>query len=318
MIYFFYGADHYRLLKKLKTLKNRFQEVHKESGEFKELEGKEISFPQFRDLYQQSSIFIEHQLIIVRDPLQASEKFRQQLKTSLKELNQLSTLFVFCQLGKFKKSDPLFKAFLKESQKEAFPLLNFQETKAWLEKEAEKYKLSFQPEAKTKLANLIEGNLWLGHSTLEKIAAGLGEKSIPISSEEVEDYINVSPPVDVFKVVNALQEKKIAEALTAISRYLDDGGSPEFLIGQLSSFLARLLTVRSLLDQGKDRWQIKKEVSFNPRALFFLIPSAQYFSAESLKKKIRDLLKTDLQIKTGQKLPRSALNDFLLSFSSTD
>ena len=317
MIYFFYGPDSYRLLQKLKEIKERYQKVHRGSMNLVEREGPEISFSSFQDIYRQPSMFIERQLVILKNLFQTSDEFQRQLSSVIERLDQSATLFVFYQLGKVEKKNPLFRKLKKQVKNEEFSSLRLPQAESWLDREAEYYGLILQSDARSRLAGLLKGNLWLGHLTLEKIAAHLGEGEKEVSVEEVEKLADFSTSVNVFQITNALQRKDLSEALAAVNGYLDQGGRPEFLIGQFNSFLARLLYIRSLLDEGKQGWQIRQEVPFNPNQVYYLTNLAYSFSVEKLKEKIRDLLQTDLRIKTGQQLPRPALNDFLLKFSQT-
>lgn len=317
MIYFLYGPDSYRLLQKLKEIKERYQKVHCGSMNLMEREGSEISFSSFQDIYRQPSMFIEHRLVILKNLFQASDKFRCQLSSVIEYLDQSTTLFVFYQLGKVEKKNPLFRKLKKQVKNEEFSSLRLPQVESWLDQEAKRYGLILQPEARSRLANLLKGNFWLGHLTLEKLAAYLGEGEKEVSVEEVEKLADFSPSVNVFQITNALQRKDFPEALATVNRYLDQGGRPEFLIGQFNSFLAHLLYIRSLLDEGKQGWQIRQEVPFNPNQVYYLTNLAHSFSAKELKEKIRGLLQTDLRIKTGQQLPRPALNNFLLKFSRT-
>jgi len=318
MIYFFYGPDSYRLSQKLKEIKRRYQKAHGGPMNLVELEGSEISFPHFQDICHQPSMFVERRLVVIKNLFQAPEKFCCQLQSVVEKLDQSATLFVFYHLGKIKKKDPLFQKLKKQVKSEEFSSLGLSETTAWLDKEAESYGLVLQSGARTRLASLIKGDLWLGQLALKKIAAYLGEGGKEVSAEEVEKLMDFSSSINVFQVVNALQENKLSEALTMVNHYLDQGGPPEFLIGQFNALLVHLLYVRSLLDEGKNAWQIRAEVPFNSKAVYYLINPAQRFSAGNLKKKIQDLFQADLGIKTGRQLPRPALNDFLLKFSRTD
>lgn len=318
MIYFLYGPGLYRLSGKTREIINRYQEIHGGSMNLVEIEAKDASFSRFMDIYQQPSMFVENRLVVLKNLFQTPTPFQTKLQKEIVRLNQSSVIFLFSQEGSIKNHQRLFESLKQNSQIQEFPLLCSREILIWLNQEAEHYDLVLQPEACSKLANLIQGDLLRGHLVLEKIAAFLGGEKKEIDVEMVEKLTDVSNSVGVFEIINFLQNNQIAKALSAASSYFDKGGSVVFLIGQLNTFLAHLLVVRALLDEGKSQFQIMREVSFNPRSVYHLIDPAQRLSIEDLNIKLQDLFKTDLGVKTSQVSDREAINDFLLRFGTID
>lgn len=314
MIYFLYGPDRYRLLTKVREITHRYQAIHSGVTNPVEIEGEGISFARLKDIYQQPSMFVKHRLVIIRNIFQTPAIFQTKLQKEMANLSQSSTIFLFYQVGPIKNHKRLLESLKKYARVQEFSSLPPRGILIWLTQEANRYSLVLQPEACSCLANLIHSDLWKGHLALEKIAAYLGGEKKEVDVETVEKLIETTNAINVFAMVNALQNNQLSKALSAVNSYLDQGGAVELIIGQLNSFLIHLLTIRILLDEGKNQTQIKQEVTFNPWAVSHLIGPAQRFSREDINAKIQYLFKTDIGLKTGRIERREAINDFLLRF----
>ena len=313
MIYFLYGSDQYRLYQKVKEIMNRYQKVHQGSMNLVKLEAQGVSLTSLIDIARQPSMFIEHRLVVLKNPFGFSPALQRKLKKEISFLQSSPTVFLLYQEGEERKND-LFRELKKQAQNQSFPILDFSKTKEWLKKEAKRYALTFQNEALDKLARLIQGDLWRGHLYLEKIAS-YPKNSQVVDAPMVEKIVGgEEQAIDRFALANALQKNQRSKALKEVNASLDRGEAPEAIVGQLNSLLSRLLIVRVLLDEGNNQRQIQAKVSFNPKSVYFLARAAYSFRQEFLKRKIQDLFQIDLGIKTGRFAPREAINDFILRF----
>ena len=317
MIYFLYGPDQYRLHQKVKAIIERYQKIHQGAMNLIELEALDISFVRLMDIARQPSIFIEHRLVVVKNLFGGPLSFQRKLKKALPLLKSSPTIFLFSQEGEEKKND-LFRQLKRYAQSQVFPVLDFSETKIWLQEEAKRYSLTFQSEALTKLASYIQGDLWQGHLALERIAS-YQKKPGPVSAALINEIIQPGKStINRFALSQALQNRQIAQALKEVNAAFDRGEAPEVIVGQLNSLLSRLLLVKLFLDKGYNYRQIQNKVPFNPKSVYFLVKAARPFSVSFLKKKLQGLFQIDLGIKTGRFAPREAINDFLLRFFEND
>ena len=313
MIYFLYGPDQYRLYRKVKEIISRYQKLHQSSINLIKLEAPDISFSNLMDIARQPSMFIEHRLVILKNPFEASLSFQRKLKKAIPLSQNSPTIFLFFQEGEERKNG-LFQELKHYAQSQAFPLLDFLKTKAWLQEEAKHYSLSFEPEALAKLASYIQGNLWRGYLALERMAS-YQRKSEPVKSSLVDEIIQPEEStINRFALSQALQNRQIAKALKEVNAAFDRGEAPEAIVGQLNSLLSRLLLIRLLLDKGYNQRQIQARVPFNPKSVYFLARAAYSLTPGFLKRKLQSLFRVDLEIKTSRLRPREAINDFLLRF----
>lgn len=313
MIYFLYGPDQYRLYQKVKEIVNHYQKIHGGSMNLVRLEAPEASLINLIDIARQPSMFVEHRLIILKDPFSFSLPLQRRFKKEIPFFQSSPVIFLFYQQGKERKND-LSRTLKKYAKTQFFPFLDYSGTRQWLIEESKLYHLTFQDDALNKLALSVQGDLWRGHLYLNKIASWQkGSKRVDLAL--VRKIIDPQESLeDRFALTKALQAGQQAKALQEVNDFLDRGEAPEIIVGQLNSWLSRLLFVRILLDQGETQWNIQSKVPFNPKATYFIIKAARSFSVEFLKRKIQDLFQIDLGVKTGRLSPREAINDFILRF----
>ena len=128
-------------------------------------------------------------------------------------------------------------------------------------------------EAVEKLAECVEGDARTLAQELQKLVAFVGERKV-ITADDVAEVVVRTAEDQFFALGNAVEERKLAEALAVVDRSLGAGGSPHMLVASLASTVRRLL-----LEKERARAVVGERKLGNPRdweaQVFPTIPAAE-------------------------------------------
>ncbi len=106
----------------------------------------------------------------------------------------------------------------------------------------------------------------------------------------------------IFELMDALSEKKAAQLLAALSRFLDEEdkkAAPLQLIGMLNRQIGLLWQASILASEGKGAGEIASKLGIAPFSAEKLIKLSRNWSAKGLKRGISLLYETDRLLKSG-------------------
>lgn len=128
-------------------------------------------------------------------------------------------------------------------------------------------------EAVEKLAEAVEGDARTLAQELQKLVAFVGERKV-ITGADVAEVVVRTAEDQFFALGNAVEERKLAEALAVVDRSIGAGGSPHMLVASLAATVRRLL-----LEKERARAVVGERKLGNPRdweaQVFPTIPAAE-------------------------------------------
>jgi DNA polymerase-3 subunit delta len=307
MIIFLYGADTYRLTQKLNEIIEKYKKTHKSGLNLKYFKGQNLDFQDFKDELQQTSMFKEKKLIVLKN-IFSNVDFKKKFLEESKKFLDSKDIILISETNQISVRDFLFKSLKKRATCQEFKLLEGKRLEKWAKKEIEKRGVNIEPKALQQLINFVGNDLWQLSNEIKKLTSFKGkEKKSKISIEEVKLLVKPKIEANIFKTIDLIASQRKKEALELIKKHLEKGDSYSYLLSMISFQFRNLLIIRDLIDKQKPYYLILKETGFHPYVVKKSYPLAKKFKTSELKKIYQKLFKVDLNIKTGKVEPRAAL-----------
>jgi DNA polymerase-3 subunit delta len=290
MFIFLFGKDTLRLKQKLKEILSHYQKIHQTGLNLKILDAENSTFQDFKDVFQQTSMFKEKKLIVLKNVF-SEELFKAELLKNKKTLKNLKDIIVIYQKGEPKKTDKLV-VFLKNNGKfQNFEPLKGRKLEGWVKKEFEKEETRITPRALSKLIRFVGNDLWRMENEIKKLSFYKKSDTQIIEEKDVELLVKSKIETDIFRTIDSLAQKNKKLAFVLIDKHLEKGDNPLYLLSMINYQFRNLLLVKT---GSSYRTKLHPFVLRKTRAL------ARNFSLPELKKIYQKIFLADLNIKTGK------------------
>jgi DNA polymerase-3 subunit delta len=183
---------------------------------------------------------------------------------------------------------------------------------AWCQRwaEAEYEKKITLPVARL-LVELVGDEMGLLDSELNKLAIYVGDNP-SIASQDVDQLVGQNRGANVFKILDAIGDRKPAEAIRIVEELLEEGESPLAILGALGSQLRKLGMAARLHKQGAALDGAMKEAGVFPWAKENTQKVMRHLGWSRLDKLFDWLIETDLGLKGETPLPEEAVLERLI------
>jgi len=122
-----------------------------------------------------------------------------------------------------------------------------------------------------------------------------------IEEEDVRALVSSAQQVSVFALVDAILDFKAGEAQRWLEQLLQQGASTAYLLVMLSRQAHLIVLAGEMKRQGRSRADIQGRLGlFSEFALRRTLEQAERYPLARIKEVYRQLLETDLAIKTGR------------------
>jgi len=308
MILFLYGQDTYRSTQKLNEIIERYKKIHKSGLNLIYFDGKNLKFQEFKDKFQQISMFKEKKLIILKN-IFSNSKFKENFLIESQNFIDLKNVILICEREKISKRDSLFKFLKKNVKCQEFELLERGRLKTWARKEFAKYQIKIKSDALEELVDFIGNDLWRFSNEIKKLVNYKGKNSNSgISKEEVRLLVRAKIEPNIFKTIDFIASKNKKKALDLLHKHLEKGDSPLYLLSMINFQFRNLLTIKDLIERHQSPYLLSKKMNLHPYVIKKSYTQAQKFEVAELKKIYQKIFQVDLAIKTGKITPEIALD----------
>lgn len=312
MIIFLYGQDTYRSRQKLNEIIERYKKIHKSGLSLKFFEEKEFSFEDFKDELQQTSMFAEKKMIVLKSIFPDREFKESFLKNSKKFINS-EDIILFFESGEVPRNDSLFKLLKKYGKSQEFEHLEGEQLRRWVKKEFANLKTKIDENALAKLIEFVGSNLWQMENEIGKLVSYKKNKKVEV--EDIELLVKPKIETDIFKTIDAIASKNKKQAIELIHKHLEKGDAPLYLLSMINFQFRNLLIVKSQELRRKfyagDMRMLTEKLKMHPYVIQKSTQQARKFDFEELKKIYQKIFQVDLSIKTGKVEPETALDLFI-------
>src|SRR3989338_9488677 len=121
MIIFLYGQDNYRSRQKLKEIISHYQEVNKSGLNFRLFDGQDSNYQEFKDEFQQFSMFREKKLIVLKNVFE-NQAFKDSFLENSKKFAESDDIIVFQEEGEISVKDALFEFLTNNAKSQEFQM----------------------------------------------------------------------------------------------------------------------------------------------------------------------------------------------------
>ncbi|MBO7610588.1 MAG: DNA polymerase III subunit delta [Elusimicrobia bacterium] len=148
---------------------------------------------------------------------------------------------------------------------------------------------------------------------IEKISLYLGKDKQTVT---VEDFVKISgftKEINIFMLTNAIEEKNVKYSLFIVEQMLKTGESAIGLLSTISGAIRKMLTAKSLMEEKN--YSSQDALNYVRVYSYFQYKYAANLSKYSLvhlKKCLKEILKTDIALKTGKTDDKSAIENLVL------
>lgn len=306
MIFFLYGEDTFRSLRKLREIKKGYREKNESGLNLREIDLEKKGFPVLRGQFRACSMFSEKKLFVLRRPFadpSFGKKFLEEKERFLKDPN----ILVFFKRGEPEKETPLFNFLKEEAETQHFVPLEDRELQGWVRKEAEKHGLLISASKADLLIERVGQDLWALHTALAKTAsykdAGEGRKK-RVREKEIRLLTKPNLEKDIFKTVDAIAGGEKGKALNLLASHLEEGDSPLYVLSMIGWQTTRLLAVKEKKRKGED----PRDLGWHSYVIRKSSRLARQFSLNSLTRFHDKILELDVKSKRGEVSPELALD----------
>jgi len=308
-MYFIYGEDSYRAKRKLEEIVEGYKKVHKSGLNLIYTDAKESEFKDFYNQLKISSMFAEKKLVVLKNVF-GNAKFQEELLGGIKNLENSKDIVVVYEDCPADKRTKLFKNLQKTAKCQEFSTLSPIMLKKWALQEISAKGAKINPDALDLLVAFVKNDLWKMANEIDKLANyKLGSK---VEKQDVELLVKPGIENDIFKTIDALASKNKKQALSLLHKHLEDGDNSLYLLSMITYQFRNLLIIKELQDANIPYNVLIKKSGLHPFVLQKSHSLCSQFSMPELKKIYQKIFQIDLDIKTGEIEPETAL-DLLLS-----
>ena len=159
------------------------------------------------------------------------------------------------------------------------------------------------------LLALVGQDLWQMNNEIEKLVNY--KKNKVINKEDVSLFVKTKYDTDIFKLTDALAEKKKKTALKLIHDQIESGENELYLLAMLSRLFRILVQVKEVALEESNYYTIANRLNLHPFVAKKSLAQVSNFTFQELKNIYKNLLDIDLKIKTSQSNPRVLFDLFI-------
>ncbi|MBN1317990.1 MAG: DNA polymerase III subunit delta [Anaerolineales bacterium] len=312
--YIFHGEDTFTQKETLADLIDRLDDdpsmVELNTSTF---DGRSIKLSELIHTCKSLPFLAKRRLVVVEGLLErlGGKDRKEDRAVLLDYLPQLppSTRLVFMEKKHLSNKNPFIQAAAESTfgYVKAFNQLQGQALNRWIDQRVTSLGGSIQPQAITMLAAEIGNDLFQLDSEIAKLVSYTALKR-PIQTTDVELLTPFSGMTNIFELVDSIGQQNGDKAARLTRDMLESGHDPHYLLSMIIRQFRLLIQVKEKLGQRLGPSDVAREVGIHPFVANKLSQQSTNLSQSRLEDIYRQLLETDLAIKTGQIEPVTAID----------
>ena len=167
---------------------------------------------------------------------------------------------------------------------------------AWIEQEAMRHHAVIEHDAAAHLIDVCGDDLWRLSNEIEKCAS----YDKKITKTHAQLLVPMTMEGRIFDALGALAEGNIKKAATNFFTLLKDGEDWAKMFGAVAFHFRGMVRVRSLLDLGFEKEQMRKELGMHPFAVQKTMGYVRGVNRDALTKTYQMIARADVALKTGK------------------
>lgn len=314
MILFLYGADNYRLNRKIKQLKEKFISASLGDTNLAILDGTTISYSELARQVLALPFLSKSRLVIVNQLFGAKKDVIDKIVDFLPKVPQ-ATVLVIAQEGNPDRRTKLFKTLNKPKISQEFKPLEGEYLRRWIRKEFELRSSNYEVGTIEKLIEYVGSDLWRMANEIEKLTT----YNKQLTTRDIDLLVQPQIQSNIFDLMDFVAQKNARGALKELNRLIGEGKAEPYILSMIVMEYRNLLIIKDLTDRAggnANSYALAKQAGLHPFVVQKTLALTRNYALGDLKKVYRTLLDFDTKIKTGRMESRVALE--LLIFKLTN
>lgn len=301
-LYYFYGEEEYLKDRVVQILLERLGEKISRGLNFEVFSENTTSVASIIDSARTIPFLGTRKIVLVKEAEKISGSAQDQLLSYLENPSKKTTLILFSNKINFRKKENkhLLKSINRYHKYGLIEELNHPyqtEIPDWIKYLTKQLRKTIEPEAIKVLQDLVGNQLQNISNELEKLALFIGERK-EISRIDVEEVISALRIESVFDLIDYIGNRKLVEALIALSQLLKSGEHPLKILALIYRQFRLIMKARSLLNQGMGPEAIRNYLKMEDFVWKKFFPQVNKLSVEKLEESFQRLCEADLALKT--------------------
>lgn len=311
MLYILFGEDDFSLREALEEIKRGLGDPGLLSANTIVLDGQRMPLEQLMAACDAVPFLAPHRLVVVEGLLGTFEKGgggqeqRQAIKPEARQglINYIkrkpATTVLILIDSKIKGNNPLLRDLSSIAKVKHFPLLGTGKLQSWIRGRVNKQGGSISPDAVKMLAELVNGDLWVMATEIEKLLLFASGRRIETS--DIEHVVSYAQEASIFAMVDSVLSGQQAMAGRLLHQLLDRGATSSYLLAMITRQLRFIVQAKELALQQTSLLVIQSKLGLpSEYALNKTLVQANRYPTSQLRQVYGKLLETDLAIKTGK------------------
>lgn len=263
-------------------------------------------------------LFATRRFVVVRGALSAEAKSDMaELVRSVIQAPPSELVLILAEGAKVTWSKPLYKLAKELAGSDRLAIREFvnlepKALEAWVAARVREQGASCAPGVAQQLARIVGNDFFRLNQEIAKLVAY--RKGDPIKLADLDLLVESQVEEDVFAFIDAVGRRDVGAAQASLLRQLNQGTSPQNLVGLLAWHLRVLTSVRSALDEAKTRLTAKElavALKLHPYVVSKTLQHIPYYSKARLASLYMELSDLDVKLKTRRLKPEVLFALFL-------
>ena len=216
-----------------------------------------------------------------------------------------STLLILID-GAISDRNPLLRALAEHSRvhKQAAPSGN--QLNQWVKNRSESKGAAITPPAIQAITEMVGNDLWTLDRELEKLSLYAAGRAI--TDRDIRAVVPYAQEANIFAAVDSIMAGNPGEALRLLTRLMQDGREPLYIIAMIERQLRLLALACDLAGRGVAQPELGRRMGTNSDFVVSkTLGQARRTNLDAIARMYRRVLKSDLDIKTGRLEPAVSL-----------
>jgi len=312
-IYLLYGNENYLKEDISKKLRNRLIDPAYRELNYKVFYGEKLSINEVINDLKTLPMISKHKLLVIKEAEKINKNDETKLinyfdRPSLK--NNFSTLIIIYKEGKPNKE--LITAIKRVGIAVNFSITDKSKLALWIKSKFRQSNKKITQEALFYLQSIVGSDLGRLFNEIEKIDIYAKDQKI-IEKEDVMITIGGSEAVNIFKVLDAIGDKDIKNALDGLVK-LNQGNLHHLSIfAMIYRQIKLILQTKLLLTKGFNFKEVEKKLKLPYFVVEKIIKQSKKYTFKEICKSYELLNTADLEFKDSQKEPKIILEELVMN-----
>lgn len=317
MILFLYGKDTFRSREYMRKMIEKFKKDRDPQGmNVSIFDANKDQGPRIMEEIGALPFLAEKRLVVIENVLASKQTdLRAYLLKKIEELTVPTSTVLLLWEGidtvKGKEVKEFFDRLQKEKYAQAFDLLDGQKLEAWIAAEMEDRGGHMSHDAIHFLVSHVGNDMWRLHTVIDQMLAFT--KGEEITVKDLEQVVEKSVDDNIFSLIDAIVQKRQQTIYQLLEEQYKQGNDAGYIFAMMLRQFRIMLEMKDVMERTNERNDavLAKQLGIHPFVAKKSIPLVNKYSMSELSWVYEELLKMDIETKTGGGTQKTLLDIFI-------